>query len=148
MGGITKGIYYDLEGVPELEEMFKNILPRETLAIARRTANQQADKVRDKLRIAAPKDTGNLEQAIISRAAKRQTNVAMAVVLIQRGHGAEHDAYYWHFIEFGTVHMEAQPFIVPTVESSRHEIQTAFRTDLERNLASKLAAKAKKVSKA
>ncbi len=57
--------------------------------------------------------------------------------------GVEKDAFYWKFVEYGTVHMEAHPFLRPAAasEESRHqrELVSALEkanTQMERSVGS------------
>jgi len=47
------------------------------------------------------------------------------------------NAWYWHFVEFGTNKMSAQPFLAPAFDSKRQAAMDAFvdemRKQLERN---------------
>lgn len=53
----------------------------------------------------APRDRGVLKRSIQWRASGLTGRVEIGV-----------DAFYWHFIEYGTVKMRAQPFIRPAGE--------------------------------
>ena len=53
------------------------------------------------------------------------------------------DAWYWRFIEFGTIKMAARPFLRPALEVKRQEAIDAITT----RLASRIEAEAKKLAK-
>lgn len=50
---------------------------------------------------------------------------------------APNNAWYWHFVEFGTSKMSAKPFLAPAFDSKRQAAMDAFvdemRKQLERN---------------
>ena len=67
----------------------------------RRTELSVADRVFD----SAPRDTGLLRRSVESKT----TGLTARIVI-------EADAYYWRFVEFGTVKLPARPFIRPSAE--------------------------------
>jgi HK97 gp10 family phage protein len=44
------------------------------------------------------------------------------------------DTFYWRFLEFGTQHMRAQPFLRPALENNIGNVQTVFADKLEKQL--------------
>ena len=70
----------------------------------RRTELSAADRVFD----SAPRDTGLLRRSVESK-----TTGLIARIVI------EAEAYYWRFVEFGTVKMSARPFIRPSAEQEQ-----------------------------
>lgn len=46
--------------------------------------------------------------------------------------GIEKDAYYWKFVEYGTVHMNAQPFLRPAAQAEESNHQHALIQALEK----------------
>ena len=53
------------------------------------------------------------------------------------------DAFYWRFVEFGTVNMAARPFMRPAFEAKKYEAVEAIR----RYLAERIAREAEKLKK-
>jgi HK97 gp10 family phage protein len=52
---------------------------------------------------------------------------------------AKGQAYYGHFVEFGTIHQPAHPFMLPSVEEERGQLESRFQTaglKMERKLES------------
>ena len=44
------------------------------------------------------------------------------------------DAWYWRFVEFGTVKMSARPFLRPAFDMKKHEAVTAIKTRLAQRI--------------
>ena len=44
------------------------------------------------------------------------------------------DAWYWRFVEFGTVKMPARPFLRPAFDMKKHEAVTAIKTRLAQRI--------------
>ncbi len=61
----------------------------------------------DLMKQLAPVDTGAMRDSIES--------VEMGPLTL----GIKIGVNYWHFVEFGTIYQEAQPFVSPAVESGR-----------------------------
>jgi HK97 gp10 family phage protein len=116
-------------GLEDLQETLLQVMPREAKNILRRTTYQLATKVRDGVKAKAPVHTGNLKRSIKAKRDRgTKTNIA-ASVIADRGGGRSGKGYHSHFLEFGTVKMQAQPFIVPTVEAMRPEVTEMYRTE-------------------
>lgn len=134
-----------IEGLDELSETLLDITPREANALLKKVCLGIAEGVADKIRERAPVRTGNLRAAIVAVQGKQKRNFPSAEVRITHGSKAlEHDAFYWYFVEFGTVKMRAEPFIVPAVEQARPGVAQAFREGVGTKLEETLAKKAKK----
>lgn len=74
----------------------------------------------------APRRSGTLKGAIVWRSRPRSVS---AVV------GVESDAFYWKFLEYGTVTMEARPMFRPAAEALASDHDQRMRQGLERALA-------------
>lgn len=68
-----------------------------------------------KVRAAAPVDTGALQHSIGSKSAGLKAQITIEDGVIK---GLRPDIY-WRFVEFGTSRMAAQPFIRPTAEAEQ-----------------------------
>lgn len=83
-----------------------------TLAISERVAELTAD--------AAPVETGALKGSI--KAQPFSTGVGRAIVQ----QAAVTMNFYYYFLEYGTVNMDARPFVIPATEQVRHVEQYAI----------------------
>jgi HK97 gp10 family phage protein len=73
--------------------------------------------------------TGNLASSIVARVAKRQdgleyNSVGYKVGVLPR-------AFYWRFLEFGTRHIVAKPFMRTAYEKSRERVGAAVVRNLK-----------------
>lgn len=132
-----------IEGLQDLRRTLGDVLPREASNILRRTVTKVAATVRDDMRQAAPKRDGALRKAIKSRRERGRPGVQEAAVWITHGRNQRNDAYYWHFFEFGTVKMPAAPFIQPSVERTRANINTIYRREFGQQLEREMAKRAR-----
>lgn len=67
---------------------------------------------------------GNLRKNIITKRLQRNERslTQQYIVKVRQGSGkAGKDAFYWSFVEFGTVKMAAQPFMRPAFEGGKEK---------------------------
>ena len=113
-----------------------------------------ARMLRDAIKQAAPVDTGTLRDNIVSmRGAMRLGGGERQVVRVMPDYGqyanTRHNrrkqqvgklyemggpAYYWRFIEYGTKHQAARPFIRPTGAANAQRVIDAVSSDLVRRV--------------
>lgn len=109
----------ELVGLEELERTLGDVAPRVAYNIMRNTVVDMARDVRDEMKRRVPKDTGTLRKAIKAYRPRARPPIVEAHVYITHGKNVKYDAYYWHFLEWGTVKEPAQPFLTPSVEAFR-----------------------------
>lgn len=154
-----------IDGLPETRSILGVLGPRAAKNIARRVVVGIARDARDRMRRRVPKRTRTLQRAIRHKRLRGKPDFAEAAVFITHGPGARHDAYYWHFVEYGTVpHFgrianlgkpglereirphagtTAKPFIVPTVVEMRAELPGIYLREFGRQLEKELVKRVK-----
>lgn len=120
-------IRFQAEGLKELTDMLVDVAPRSANNIMRNAVTDLARDVRDEMKQKAPEDTGDLKKAIKAKRDRGKHDVLESSVFITTGKNQRYDAYYWHFVEFGTTTNRAQPFIVPATESIRPQVPRLMR---------------------
>ena len=82
---------------PELvRERLKDVIARATFRLG------------NAIKTGAPRDTGTLQRSITWRASGLNGSVEIGI-----------DAFYWHYLEYGTVKLAARPFIRPAGEAEQ-----------------------------
>ena len=109
-------------------------LPKVVKIDVQQVQDVTAFQVSQAMKATVRRRTGTLARAIVWKS--RPASVS-AVVGVDGG-----DAFYWKFLEFGTVAMDAQPFARPAAESMRADHDARLRQALEK-AATKMAATAK-----
>ena len=134
-----------LDGLEELNHIASKVSPKVANRLSRNTVNYLAGQLRNAMRKRAPKDKGTLRKAIhVVR--RRGTPVsAVSDVRVGHGRGARWDAWYWHFIEFGTIRHGAQPFIQPTIDEFTPQMPAIYRKEFGRRLEKQLEKEALKL---
>lgn len=129
----SKGTGTHLKGLRELGEAMRLMNSEVSTKIARGAAAAMAGMVKKRAIALAPQSDaphqlgrrkdqiaqpGNLKRNIIvKRLPAKQTQLtAEYIVTVRHGSGkVPNDAFYWRFVEFGTVNMPAQPFLRPAL---------------------------------
>lgn len=128
----------ELSGFKEYAKMAKDLSPKQAKQLARSVVHGVAGEARKMVRKEAPKQEGTLRKAIKSKKRSMQGTKAISDVRIEHGRQAQHDAWYWHFIEFGTQKKSAQPYIRPTVERLEQELPRIWAEQFGKKLQKKL----------
>jgi HK97 gp10 family phage protein len=103
-----------LEGFDELQEKLKQlsyIAQRQTMTAAIRAG---AEVVAAGAAAMAPRRTGRLSTNIVVVTAGREQTLDQVTAKI----GPSKTAYYGRFVEKGTIHMRARPFLAPALEQN------------------------------
>lgn len=133
-----------IEGLEELKEMVDKISPKIANKLARQAVHAVAGETRDAMRKRAPRQTGTLRKAIISKRRRGKPWLAVSDVRITHGKNVKHDAWYYHMVEFGTTKSQAKPFIRPTVDKITPQIPSLYRKHFGEKLEKELQKEAKK----
>lgn len=133
-----------ISGLTKLTNMSRKIAPKVARRLARGTVHKIAGQMRNEMRRKAPKDDGTLRKAIHTKRRRGTPTMAVSDVRIAKGRNAKHDAWYWHFVEFGTVRSAAQPFIAPTITEFEPKIPRMMADDFGKRLKKELNKQARK----
>ncbi len=113
---MAQGVFIELEGMDELRAAFTRF-PDHADAHLRNIVAKRTFSAGQRMVAGAPRgETGRLSRAIKTRT--RGLSGFVEVI----------DAYYWRFVEYGTVKMSARPFIRPARELE----SLAFAEDIRR----------------
>lgn len=152
-----------VEGLRELGQAMQALGSEVSGKIAHAMVSAAARLVRDEAKKLAPEDTGFLKQNIIvKKLRKSETSLTseygMGVRKYKRKYADTRfnrrkgqagktyeldDAYYWRYLEFGTVKMAARPFIRPAFDNNRMRAIEVMKATGQRRImaAAKKAAK-------
>lgn len=134
----------ELEGLKDVEHLLGDFLPREIQNLDRAATHYVASRVAKFARSNAPRDKGTLRRAIKAKR-RRPRNPARPYsdVMVEHGKGAKNDAFYWRFIEFGTVDEPARPFFNTAIRAIKPEINKIYREKVFDTLAKRARRKNK-----
>lgn len=128
-----------VEGLRELGEAMRELGTEVSEKIAHAMVSKAARMVRDEAKKAAPVRTGFMKQNIIvKKMRKSETDLTSEYRMgvrkykvkyadtrfnVRKGRAGAYygvdDAYYWRYLEFGTVKMAPRPFMRPAFENNR-----------------------------
>lgn len=140
-----------VEGLKELAQALRE-LPRQIAAKRlRKPVAAAAMMIRDDARRRAPvypksvgqyqPPPGTLRKSIITKyVGVGDSRRAIYIITVRHGkkyqdYGKKHknvDAYYWSFVEFGSVHNQKKPFLVPAYEEYKNAAFRVIVSGLER----------------
>jgi HK97 gp10 family phage protein len=133
-----------VQGMDFVRDQLTGFLPREATAIIRRATTRIAGQMRNEMRRAAPRHTGTLRKAIVSRRRRGSRDSIEASVEVTSGKGAKHDAFYWRYVEYGTQRSPAKPFAGPVIERHRATYRKDLGDEVGRQAVKQLKKRAKR----
>ena len=142
-----RGASVEVIGLEDMERTLKTLLPKHATNIMRATVHGIASEVTKDARKRAPKDTGALRKAIKPKRRRMEKGNPRSDVIITQGRDAKHDAYYWRFIEHGTVDQPERPFIRPAVDAARANLDEIITRQFGKKLEAAARREAKKRTK-
>lgn len=117
-----------LTGVGDVYNLLSNVADREARNIMRATLGGMAGEVRDLTKHEAPVDQGDLRRGIKVKRRKMEGSLARADVIAEEG------AYYWRFLEYGTIKMAENPFATRALERFRGRQMSIFLNQFVKKL--------------
>lgn len=107
----------------KLEKDFPRVAKKEGLELVKKAATE----LRNDVKAAAPMRTGDLKRSVYVKLLRDKFGEPHAAdVRIRTGkkeQAKNRDGFYWRFLEHGTVNMDAQPFVHPTIERFRPKMK-------------------------
>lgn len=128
----------ELQGFKELAAALRDVSRSEVRRILRRTYTALAGELRDAVREAAPKKTGDLARSIKSRSKSDKGGNVYAELYVDRSGGRSGRGHHFHFVEHGTRHSKAEPFFWPTFNRLAPQLQAKLKAELMKQLAVEL----------
>lgn len=142
--------------IKELDSRLQKRIGRNAVAAAARVIQKEARQRAPVLKESVPhRKAGTVKKRITAKADKPvdghfQARVwvkgigAKAVTAFKKETGKQSrdnpdDPYYWYFLEFGTVHTPAQPFMRPAFEAKKGEAAEKMKDNITQRLAKEAA---------
>ena len=144
-----------VQGLDQLAKAVRE-LPQRVARNGLRAAGYAGAKViRDEAKLQAPVATGDLgpnqpppgtlKRSVIMKQIPELSGAQKQTFFVTVRHGKKYrkqgkkgnlsqDAWYWRFVEFGTVKMSARPFLRPAFDMKKHEAVTAIKTRLAQRI--------------
>ncbi|RQZ27313.1 hypothetical protein DIE14_12565 [Burkholderia sp. Bp9017] len=123
-------------GMADLQADFAKLAKAHSTKALRRATVAGAKVIRDQARARAPKKTGKLRRNIVAASLRQKDAPGLATAGVRvrmKGKGdSPGNAFYWRFIELGTQHMKAEPFMRPAFDASIAQAEGAIRTEIAR----------------
>lgn len=143
-----------LEGLQGLQQQLKQLSADMQPKVLRSAVRAAFKPVLEAARAKVPVDSGELRAGIALATAKTETGVAAGLLISSKTTGlkqarmaaaafgeAQADGApgrRWHFIELGTKHSSAQPFLRPALDEAAQSVTTAFAAAMRKKIAAAL----------
>lgn len=149
---MTRG--FQITGLDDVQKMLNDMAPREARNLMRATIHGVAGDVAKSAKTKVRSKT--VKKALKTKRIKSHPDKPSSGVYVTRGKNAKHDAYFWHWIEYGTKNrvikktgvdvgaMPETPFVRPAVQEIRASFETIMVDQFGKKLEKKLAREAKK----
>lgn len=120
-----------ITGVKELVGNF-DLMGRDARNFARAATHKVAVTVTKRSKRNAPRDRGRLKKAIRTKRRRERRGMFRSDTIILRGDSRTDPkgAFYWHFLEFGTMRQKAQPFIGPALKETEPEAFKIYEAEI------------------
>lgn len=145
----------NVQGLDQLARALKELPKRVARNTLRSAVYAGASVIRDEARLKAPvaiaslgsnqPPPGTLKRSVIMKQIPELSSVERQTFFVTVRHGKKYrkqgkkgtlsqDAWYWRFVEFGTVKLAARPFLRPAFESKKHQALTAIKDRLSERI--------------
>jgi HK97 gp10 family phage protein len=145
-----------VQGLDQLAKALRELPQRVARNGLRAAVYAGAKVIRDEAKLQAPVATGDLganqpprgtlKRSVIMKQIPELSGAQKQTFFVTVRHGKKYrkqgkkgnlsqDAWYWRFVEFGTVKMSARPFLRPAFDMKKHEAVTAIKTRLAQRIA-------------
>lgn len=130
-----------IKGLDALAKALKELPDRVAKNGLRAAVYAGAKVIRDEAKLQALVATGTLKRAVILKQIPELSNKNKQTFFVTVRQGKKYrkqgkkgnlsqDAWYWRFVEFGTVKMSARPFLRPAFDVKKNDALTAIKTRL------------------
>ena len=144
-----------VQGLDQLAEALRALPQRVARNGLRAAVYAGAKVIRDEAKLHAPVATGNLgpnqpppgtlKRSVIMKQIPELSGAQKQTFFVTVRHGKKYrkqgkkgnlsqDAWYWRFVEFGTVKMSAQPFLRPAFDMRKNDALQAIKTRLAQRI--------------
>lgn len=142
-----------ITGIDELIKEFQKISEKQAPSVVRQAIHAQASKTAKEIKAGAPvltefeetnkkgksvRKKGVLKNAVGAKRRKSKNNKFVSDVQITEGKSAKYDAWYWHFVEYGTLKTDAVNFVEPPKQRAKATTEGTLKAEFIRRIEKKL----------
>lgn len=135
-------------GTEDIKRTLEEIAPKYSRNLMRATVQGIASEISKESKKRVPKLSGVTKRAITAKRKKSHPDKPVSEVIVRHGNEAKYDAFYWRFVEYGTVKQSAQPFIKPAEELVGANLNAVLTEQFGKKLEALLKRERKKQAKA
>jgi HK97 gp10 family phage protein len=101
-------------------DLFKAAAKKNAPVLAKATPNRRPDELRDAI------------DMTVKLSGKQESGVARVGIRRDKGKGSQSPAVWGSFVEFGSIHGAAQPFMRPAFEQAKTRAQEVFPAEISK----------------
>ncbi len=140
-------VSFKVTGLDALQAQLDELGAEVAVRALARSARKAFEPVLEAAKSLVSADRGELREAISITTKKPSSGDAVVVVGLKIGKGAAvagsvSPSSRWHFVEFGTAHMPAHPFLRPAMDQNAEKVLELLKTELEKSITRALKRKA------
>ena len=114
---------FTVSGIDDVNKILGTIAPKHAKNLARASVHAVASEIAKEAKKRAPKDSGVLKKSIKAQRRKSPAFQPRSDVIVKGGRGG---AWYWRFIEFGTLNKSETPFFMPVYNEYKEKANRIF----------------------
>jgi len=128
----------EIKGLRELDQQLKMLEPNVRKRLGRAALKAGAKLILAKAKMNAPVATGKLRDSLVVKSGRtRKPNTVNVLMMIKEG-WYKGETFYGAFVEFGTRHAPAHPFMRPAFDTEKDAALAAITRKLAEGLEKKL----------
>lgn len=132
-------IAFKLEGLEALKGQLEELEVQTAERALRRAARKAFEPVLATAQSLVPKRTGLLRDSIRVQVGRPNGGEAVVQVGLRlaaaKGEGGLPPSARWHFVELGTAHMPAEPFLRPALDQNAQQVVDILRDEVAKGIA-------------
>lgn len=143
----------EVEGLEPLIEELNKAGDRFLPQVVRTAVHSQASQTAKEIKKAAPvlsefdetnrkgktvRKKGVLKNAVKAKRRRQKGSVFASDVQMSEGRNAKYDAWYWHFVEYGTVKVSGRNFVEPAKTRGRQQFEGRLKNEFNKRLIKKI----------
>jgi len=136
----------EMVGLDDVLDILDQLPERRSKNLLRSTLNGVASEAAKAMKQRAPRQTGDLRKAIKPKRRRQKGNKFQSDVVITHGN-VKNDAFYWHFVEYGTPKVGETPFIRPVVDSVKPRLKEILNSQFAKKVQAAINREIKKRAK-
>lgn len=137
-----------VDGLAEAERALRELGPKIAKRVLRKAVKAGGNRVLLAAQLKSPYDTGLLLSTLVARTGTSKKRGTVSARVGMKAGDFKGEAFYGSFVEYGTKHMEARPYLRPAFDEQRDNALGIMRRELAAGIEREAAKLARAQAKA